>query len=70
MRNELEFTEFNIVIDTENAAFYGNPLPEICRILTKLVAQLQNEPPEYSLGGGFLRDINGNRVGEYILKAS
>ena len=52
-----------IRIGTDNAAFSGNPMPEVARILRGLIKELLEDGPRAIRGGRRLRDINGNTVG-------
>lgn len=53
---------FTLNLTCGNAAFEGDPRPEIVRILRSVITDLEN-------GGGSntLRDINGNTVGNFDL---
>ena len=52
-----------IEFDTENAAFgQGSRLSETARILRDIAEKIENGS---SLGGGPVRDINGNTVGHW-----
>ncbi len=55
-----------IEIDTSNAAFDDNPGPELARILRTVIADIEYVVPEQ----GYLRDVNGNTVGEYQFTAT
>ena len=53
-----------ITIDTNNAAFDGNPSIEVARLLRKLAGMVEDS---YDFSGSiprlFLRDVNGNTCG-------
>lgn len=52
--------DYQITINTENAAFEGDPTVEVVRILYQLMHDIEKRGlSEYNL-----RDINGNKVGE------
>lgn len=59
-----------ITIDTDNAAFDGNPTGEIVRILRRLADEIRTSSGrtadhfERDFDGHTLFDINGNSVGE------
>ena len=58
---------FELHIDTDNAAFERTPHLEVARILATLAAQFEAfEGAEYRTHS--LRDINGNKVGEWAWK--
>lgn len=51
---------YRITINTDNAAFEGDPSVEVVRILYRLMKDIEgNGLCEFNL-----RDINGNKVGE------
>ena len=60
-----------IEIDCDNAVFEGDPRPELARILTQLVTNMDAErfinfhPNNH---GRVLRDSNGNRVGLFAFE--
>ncbi len=57
---------FTLKFDCDNAAFEGDPTPEIVRIL-RLTAQrieMKGAPTHFQT----ILDINGNDVGRYALK--
>lgn len=51
---------FKITIKTENAAFEGDVSSEVARILETVARKIRNGETS-----GKLRDINGNKVGEF-----
>lgn len=56
-------TEVNITFRTNNAAFAdGNGCAEVARILRELAAEVENSAGSID---GRIRDINGNKIGEY-----
>jgi hypothetical protein len=55
---------FTLTIETDNEAFAEYPHDEIARILHELAELLPRIEPEKS---GSVRDINGNRVGDWDL---
>jgi hypothetical protein len=55
--------EFNVHFECDNAAFDDAPRYEISRILKELAERIED-------GGdwtGVIRDVNGNRIGEFEL---
>ena len=61
-----ESLAFNLKIDCDNAAFEGDPRPEIARCLREVADSVE-------AGGNLskhlnIRDINGNIVGTFVLK--
>lgn len=52
--------DYQITINTENAAFEGDPSVEVVRILYQLMRNIEAR----GLSDYNLRDINGNKVGE------
>lgn len=55
---------FQLTIETDNAAFEGHELYiELIRLLKDTINSLEHCIDNYTL-----HDINGNRVGEYIIK--
>lgn len=57
---------FSVNIHTGNAAFEGDPGPELASILIDLANRLNNVPLECDQPIR-LRDVNGNRVGFAVL---
>jgi hypothetical protein len=56
-------TEVNITFRTNNAAFQeGNGTAEVARILRQLAQEVEDSAGSID---GRIRDINGNRIGEY-----
>ena len=55
--------DITITINCDNAAFEGDPVPEITRILHELIDDL-----DFSEGKQKLRDVNGNVVGFYEIQ--
>lgn len=53
---------FKLEIETGNAAFGDDRPEEIARILRDVAKRLVNDRYPY----GDLRDINGNKVGEFV----
>lgn len=53
---------FKLHFDTDNAAFSDDPANEAARILREIADKLERGE---SLGGGPIRDANGNRVGHW-----
>ena len=54
---------FNLKFSVENSAFEGNDRPlEIARILRKLAEGFEEGQPD-----NLVRDINGNRVGQWFM---
>ena len=53
--------EFKLKINTDNDAFQSASTHEIARILRKLADKVEDSDME----GGYLHDINGNRIGEW-----
>ncbi len=51
---------YQITINTENAAFEGDSSVEVVRILFQLMRDIETR----GLGDYNLRDINGNKVGK------
>lgn len=51
---------FKLEFATDNAAFDGDPWPEIDRILRDV-----SERASFGQSGGPIRDVNGNRIGEW-----
>jgi hypothetical protein len=63
---------FTLSIDTDNAAFDGDPSPEVARLLRVVADTLDyNDSGAGPLlsDGGKLYDINGNAVGRWELDA-
>lgn len=58
--------KFTVEIECDNAAFEDDSGAEVARILRNLAAELENNPGV--LGRFPLRDTNGNRVGEAVLR--
>ena len=56
---------FKLEIKCDNAAFEPDARREISRILSRAASHLENPIDENT---GILRDINGNRVGQWSLK--
>lgn len=56
MKNQLLVT-----ISTDNAAFDGDPIVELARLLRETATRLVNGSI-----AGVIRDVNGNAVGEFI----
>jgi hypothetical protein len=54
--------QITITINTDNAAFNGDPAPEVARILYAFAHQLSDGL--MNLAPRKLRDINGNTVGQ------
>ena len=57
-----------IVIETKNAAFGDSPeeaMPEVVRILEAIIADWQYSETLYSQ---LLRDVNGNAVGNAVVR--
>lgn len=55
---------FKLEFATDNAAFDDNPGHEAARILREIAAKLDRGD---DLGGGPVRDSNGNKVGRWEL---
>jgi hypothetical protein len=55
---------FKLEVDCENAAF-EEWQAEIARILRELAHKLDQDDGRRDLGGGYLMDVNGNRVGDW-----
>ncbi len=53
---------FSIEVTTTNPAFDGQEATETARIIRKIAVQLENGTFE-----GTVFDINGNKVGRYLL---
>jgi len=53
--------KFILNMQCDNAAFYGDPNPEIARILRVAADCVENQRPGFDQI--ILRDTNGNRVG-------
>jgi hypothetical protein len=53
--------KFTLTIQTDNAAFEDDPVPELVRILKETAAQMHM----MNDFNGTIRDINGNPVGTY-----
>lgn len=51
---------FKLWITMENAAFEDEPMTEVCRILRDVARRIEAGEID-----GSIRDINGNRVGQY-----
>ena len=59
-----------ISMGVDNAAFDGDPIPEVARILRKLADDLEAGVDQSDCPGEIfirLRDINGNTVGRAML---
>ena len=61
---------FNCTIQMDNDAFMGideraNPTLEVARILHKLADEMSESDADDTSWDGYLRDINGNKVGYY-----
>ena len=54
-----------IDINTDNAAFEPDPIPEVVRILRRLADDIEGHNDCESI-----RDINGNRVGTFVCNLS
>lgn len=54
---------FTLAVETDNAAFDGNKVDEVARILRETIRRLEDGLTESSLF-----DVNGNRVGKYSLE--
>ena len=54
---------FKLDISIDNEAFQPDPVPEIARILRALAATIEQQRGGETFGP--IRDINGNRIGEY-----
>ena len=54
-----------ITINTDNAAFEGNPAPEVARILHTLAQDIDAQ--DDAVLRRRLRDLNGNTVGAYTV---
>ena len=54
--------KFILTIDSDNAAFEGNPADEVARILRDVVVKL-----ELGTERGTCTDYNGNKVGKFEL---
>lgn len=60
--------KFVVKFNCDNAAFDENPGPEIARILRKVADQVNDGFVNIDLNNQHpIRDINGNRVGDFIL---
>ena len=57
---------FTLKIDTDSAAFEGDPSPELARILRGIADHIERGG-EYEFFQTIL-DVNGNDVGRYALK--
>ena len=59
--------KITVEFDTDNAAFDGDPVPEVHRILDRAKHQIADYLSYWQEGDGeaktALRDINGNKVG-------
>ena len=51
--------QFNLTIDTDNAAFEGDWSGEVVRIMRDLADRMERN----TIGSKFVRDVNGNTVG-------
>lgn len=57
---------FKLEIVTENAAFESEPQDEVARILRDLASKFVSDPGGFESGAyGYLKDINGNTVGNW-----
>lgn len=54
---------FKLQINCDNAAFDGDPNPELARILEYVALEVRDGIPF-----GNVRDINGNKVGHFEIK--
>ena len=52
---------FKLWITMENAAFEAAPQAEVCRILRDVAERIESN----GYWEGNIRDVNGNRVGQY-----
>jgi hypothetical protein len=59
---------FDLHFSTTNAAFEGEPLTEVARILRDLADRVERTTGGYPFGT--VRDINGNTVGHWSHNAS
>jgi hypothetical protein len=57
-------SELTIEMNLDNAAFEGDPAPEITRILRQLADKIEERGIYDEI---LLRDINGNRVGKAVI---
>ena len=65
--------QFNCTIQMDNDAFMGidkraHPTLEVARILHKLADEISEADADDTSWDGYLRDINGNKVGYYKLE--
>ena len=61
--------QFKCTIRMDNDAFNHNPALEVARILNKLSNDLGSDHDKgYELHDGYLIDINGNKVGYYMVE--
>lgn len=61
MEDQLE--KFALEVRMSNAAFGGEPITELARILRTLAARLESGNADYDCAP--LYDVNGNKVGQY-----
>jgi len=64
-----ESMKIQITIDCENDAFQDDPFTEIARILSRLTERFQDDRFGFPSGPIPLRDMNGNKVGTFKVKA-
>lgn len=57
--------KFNCTIETDNDAFQAHPTLEVGRMLHKMADIMGQSYPDDTSWDGYLRDINGNKVGYY-----
>jgi hypothetical protein len=53
-------TEFKLTVEMENAAFSDDENAELVRILRDAAQRIED-----GAVSGYLRDVNGNKVGEF-----
>ena len=57
-----------LTIGTENAAFFGDPGPEVAKILRELAEMFAHQSEAGIPSAITLRDCNGNKVGLCIVE--
>lgn len=58
---------FELVVNTDNAAFEDNRQAEIARILRELAKLMEVDAVLYNVTGD-IRDVNGNKVGYWTYR--